>query len=185
MANLSDKDKRTLRLGGIAIAVYLALFGLFQGFKWAGAKRAAYQKLLADAQTLRVQISPYESKSTRLRQLMERSNLDPAKLNPATVVAEANAAIQKAAMSGGVQLGPIRETVSKSSEKDMASIQLDATGQAAPIMTFLQRLQTLGFPLVLDTVQINAAPGGPGMLKLHVGIVILDFEQWKKEIPHA
>ena len=105
MANLSDKDKRTLRMGGVAVGVYLALFTLLQVVKWAGAKRAGYDKILAEAQTLRLQIQPYETKSLRLRRLMESFNLDPALLRPTTGVADANAAIQKAAMSGGIQLG--------------------------------------------------------------------------------
>ncbi|HTI68933.1 MAG TPA: hypothetical protein VMF06_03145 [Candidatus Limnocylindria bacterium] len=186
MPKISDRDKRTLRLGGIAVAAYLVVFGLFQVFKSASARKADYQKLLAEALLLKSEVRPYEDRVRTLQKLMGIYNLDPAKLSSKTVVAEANSAIQKAAQAGGVQLGPIRESVSRSSEKDMASIQLDATGQVQPLMSFLQRLQTLGYPLILDTVQVNSMPGGPGMLKVHVGITILDFDQWtKKEIPHA
>ena len=36
------------------------------------------------------------------------------------------------------------------------------------------------------SVQLNPEPMKPGTLKLHLGIVILDFEQWKgEELPNA
>jgi hypothetical protein len=42
-------------------------------------------------------------------------------------------------------------------------------------------LETLGYPLILDSVQINPDATKPGMVKLNLTIVILDFEQWKNE----
>ena len=42
-------------------------------------------------------------------------------------------------------------------------------------------LQTLGYPLILDSVQISSDPMRPGMIKLNLTIIILDFEQWKSE----
>jgi hypothetical protein len=51
---------------------------------------------------------------------------------------------------------------------------------------FLHRLETLGYPLVLDTVQINSEPTKPGMVKMTLTIIILDFEQFKiEEVPSA
>ena len=68
-------------------------------------------------------------------------------------------------------------------------------------MGFLHRLQTLGYPLVVDALQLTpdtpkpGAPSGmqpgvqpgmqPGMLKMSLTIVILNFDQWKEEKPHA
>ena len=50
-------------------------------------------------------------------------------------------------------------------------------------MATLHRLETLGYPLILDSVQISSDPTKPGMIKLNLTIIILDFEQWKKEEP--
>jgi len=100
-------------------------------------------------------------------------------------VADASAAIQKAAQSGKVQLGPIRETPGRSSAKELASIQLEGVGPVPAIMGFLHQLGSLGYPLVVDAVQLTPE-NKPGSLKMNLTIVILDFEQWKKdEVPNA
>ena len=53
-------------------------------------------------------------------------------------------------------------------------------------MALLHQLPLLGFPLVIDSVQITADATRPGQLKLALTILVLDFEQWKKaEAPHA
>jgi hypothetical protein len=96
-------------------------------------------------------------------------------------VAEASAAIQQSALTGQVQLGPIRESPPRPSAKELASMQLEGIGPVPAVMKFLHRLETLGYPLILDSVQINPDATKPGMVKLNLTIVILDFEQWKNE----
>jgi hypothetical protein len=131
---------------------------------------------------LRTELRPYEDKALATQKLMESFHLDPARLTKASVVAEASAAIQKAASGGGVQLGPIREAPARTSAKELASMQLDCTGPVPAMMTLLSRFETLGYPLILDAVQVNPEPR-PGMVKLHLTIIILDFDQWKEETP--
>jgi hypothetical protein len=60
-------------------------------------------------------------------------------------------------------------------------MQLEGMGQPRSMISFLERLNTLGFPLLIDNVQISADPTKPGMVKLSLTIVILDYEQWKNE----
>ena len=60
-------------------------------------------------------------------------------------------------------------------------MQLEGTGPVAAIMGFLHSVTTLGYPIVLDSVQITSDPTKPGAIKVSLTIVILDFEQWKKE----
>ena len=48
-------------------------------------------------------------------------------------------------------------------------------------MAFLHNLQSLGYPLVIDSVQIHGDPSKPGAVKISLTIVILDFDQWKGE----
>jgi hypothetical protein len=116
---------------------------------------------------------------------MESLRLDPAKLSRTSVVAEASSAIQKAAMSGGVQVGPVRESPARPSSKELASVQLEGTGPVSAVMGLLNRLESVGFPLIIDSVQLTPDMR-PGQLKVNLTILILDFDQWTKEgSPHA
>ena len=46
-------------------------------------------------------------------------------------------------------------------------------------------MQTLGYPLIIDSVQMTT-DNRPGMVKLSLTIVILNFEKWKNpEATHA
>jgi len=180
MPGLTQRDKRTLRLASIGIAIYLALFFGWRGWKQLEAKRAEYQQLLAEAQRLKRELQPYENKVLLAQKLKDAFHLDPQKLSKASIVAEASAAIQKAATSGGIQVGPIRESSARASAKELTSMQLEGTGPVPAVMGLLHRLESLGYPLIVESVQINPDTK-PGMLKLHLTIVILNFDQWKNE----
>lgn len=185
MPNINERDKRTIRIAGIGIAVYLVLFFGISGWKRLEAKRAEYCALVASAERIRREVQPYENRALLAQKLKETFKMDPQKLSRLTVVADASAAIQKAAQSGKVQLGPIRETPGRSSAKELASIQLEGVGPVPAIMGFLHGLGSLGYPLVVEAVQLTPE-NKPGSLKMNLTIVILDFEQWKKdEVPNA
>ena len=196
MRTLTDREKRTVRVATVGIAIYLAIFFGVRSWKFLEQRRSDYRRLVRDAERLKQQIQPYQEKATALKKLMENFHLDPAKLSKASVVAETSAAIQKAAAGGGVQIGPIRESSARSSAKEVASMQLEISGQVQAVMALLHHLDTLGYPLIIDSVQINSdtgrqpgamgpmppmGPMQPGMLKLSLTIVILDYEQWKNE----
>jgi hypothetical protein len=179
------QEKRTLRLAAFGISIYLVLFFGFMGFKKLETRRVQYKELQAKAQRLKFEIAPYQDKAAATRKLMETYQMDPSRLVRSNLVSEASAAIQKAATGNGIQLGPIRETLSRTAGKELSVIQLEASGPPAAILNLLGRFDSLGFPLVIDTAQINADPKKPGMIKLGVTILLLDFDQWKKEAPHA
>jgi hypothetical protein len=186
MRTLTDREKRTLRAGVIAIVVYLVLFYGSRGWKQLEGSRRDYQQLALQAQTLKYELQSYETKTLLTEKLRKTFNLNPANLSKTNLVAEASAAIQKAATTGGVQLGPIRESPPRPTAKELASMQLEASGPPTAILALLHRLEGLGFPLVLDAVQITVDPTKPGMVKLNLTIVIPDFKQWKdEEIRHA
>ena len=112
--------------------------------------------------------------------------MDPAKLTKATVVAEASAAIQKAATSNGMQLGPVRESPARPSSKELASVQFEGSGPVQSAIGLLNRIETCGYPVIIDSAQITIDSSKPGQIKLNLTIVILDFEQWKNaEAPRA
>ncbi len=181
MQKLSERDQRIVRRAAAAIAIYLVLFYGVRGWQRLETRRSEYQQLLHQAENLKLEVLRYETRALQVKKLMEEMRLDPAKLSKSTVVAQASAAIQKAAMTGRVMLGPIRESPGRPSARELASMQLEANGPPPALMAFLHRLGTLGYPLIIDSIQISAEPTRPGMVKLSLTVVVLDFEQWKKE----
>ena len=181
MPSLTERDKRTLRLAAMAIAIYLVLFFGWRGWARLEAKRHEYQRLVKEALRLKQELRPYENKVLLLEKLKETFRFDPPKLSKASVVAEASAAIQRAAQAGGIELGPIRESSARTAARELASMQIEGVGPVPATVSWLHRLETLGFPLILDSVQITPAAGKPGMVKMVLTVVILDFEQWKNE----
>lgn len=111
--------------------------------------------------------------------------MDPAKLARAAVLGQASAAIQRAAQGGGVQIGPIRESPARPSSKELGSIQLEAFGPAPALLKFVQQTDTLGYPLIIDSLQFGSEPARPGQVKVSLTILLLDFDQWKQEAPHV
>lgn len=191
---MTERDQKTVKIGAALAVVYLACFYGPTLWRRLDRTRADYLALVHQADQIRQELAPYERRGADLQRLMTTFKLDPARLNRATVVADASAAIQKSA-AGGVQLGPIRESAGRTTAKELASIQLEASGQVTAVMAFLHRLNTLGYPLVVESVQISAGGAGggrpgmmmggpgmggaPGMIKLSLVITILDYEQWK------
>ena len=186
MRTLTDREKRTVRLATRAISIYLVLFFVMQMWKRMEVKRSDYQDLLTNAQRLKREILPYENRVLLAQKLKDNFRMEPRKLSKATLVAETSAAIQNAAKSWAIQLGPLRESSGRVSAKELTSIQLEGSGPVPAVMTFLQQLETLGYPLLVDTLQMTPDTTKPGQLKVTLTIVILDFDQWKDpEVPRA
>ncbi len=179
MRPLSDHEKRTIRLGTILVVSYLVLFYGVRTWSRLESRRSEYQRLVQKARHLTQELQPYEKKSVMVERLRTTFQIDPGKLSKTTLVAEASAAIQKAATSGGVQLGPLRESAARATGKELASMQLEGVGPVPAVLGLLHRIQTLGYPLVLDSIQLTPDPAKPGTLKINLTLVILDFDQWK------
>jgi hypothetical protein len=184
---LTPQEKRTIRVAAIGLAVYLLLFYGSVARNYFAERRAAYDKLVQQARDLRDVIKPYEEKIATATNLMDRFHMDPVKLKRSSVVAEASSAIQKAAASEGVGVGPVRETAGRPSAREAGSIQFEGTGPIASVMGLLHHLDHIGYPVVIDTVQFTPDPRQPGGLKVSLTIVVLDFDAWKpkEEQPHA
>jgi hypothetical protein len=182
MRTLTDQEKRTVRFAAIGIGIYLVIFGGFRVWKLLDVRRSEYRQMIAEANNLKQELQLYQDKTLVISKLMESSRMDPAKLSRTSLVAGASAAIQKAALTGAIQLGPIRESVAHSTaSSEVASMQLEGNGPLPSVMAFLHNLESVGYPLILDSVQITIDPSRPGMVKLNLSIVILDFEQWKND----
>lgn len=186
MRTLTTSEKRTIRFAAIAITVYLALFFGVRSWRHLEARKAAYQDLVVQVQRLNRDLRPAENRIALTEKLKETYQLDPSKLSRATAVADVSAAIQKAAGTVKIQLAHVRETVGRSSGKELAAMQLDGSGPAPAVMTLLHRLDRLGYPVIVDSLQITGEPTKPGMVKVSLTIVIPDFERWKPaEAPNA
>jgi len=185
MRTLTQQEKRTIRIAAAVLGIFALLYGGLNCWKFLQARRSAYALLVREARDLKKELKPYETRVPLAAKLMEEFHMDPASLSRATLVADASAAIQKAATAGGVQLGPLRESRSRSSTKEVASIQLEGSGPVPAVIGLLNRLESVGFPVILDSIQLNP-DARPGMLKLSLTIIILDFDQWKTvEVPNA
>ena len=186
MQTLSPREKRTVRIAAIGTALYLAVFFGSKGLGGLGALRAEHERQLRAAQSLRSEGETYRTRARKLQRLMDRSLIDPGKLSTNTVVAQTSAALQSAAQSGGLQLGAVRESMARSTERELGTIGFDATGQPAAILGFVARLDKLGFPVVVESLQLGTDPRMPGMVRVHLNLIVLDFEQWKTRPPsHA
>jgi hypothetical protein len=185
MRPITDYEKRSMRRAIIGIALYLVLFCGFKMWQYLHHQRAEYVQLVADAKDLKLKMEKYQERAEVVKRMMEDYHLDPAKLSRETIVAEASSAIQKAAAGSGVQVGAVRESASRGNGDELASMQFEGSGQVAAVTGFLNRMQTLGYPLIIDSVQMTSGPQ-PGVMKLSLTVVILNYENWKNpEAIHA
>jgi hypothetical protein len=185
MRALTPREKRTIRIGGAALAVYLVLFGALQVWTFLSNRRAEYRQLLAQTRDLRHKVDLYQGKIQHTQKLMESFRIDPAKLTRESVLAQASAAIQRAAIGGGVAVGSMRESPARPSSKELGSIQLEAIGPAPALLKFVEQTHSLGYPLIIDSMQFGSEPSRPGPIKLNLTIIVLDFDQWKAEKRHV
>lgn len=186
MKELTPSERRTVRIGSIGLGLYLVLFVGLKWFQAAESLRKEHAALRLKAAALRADVERYHLRTERLGRLMERLQVDPGTLTTNTVVGEASAALQRAAQAQGLQVSSVRETVNRSNERELGSIQFDASGPAPSVVGFLARIQSLGIPVLVESVQCTGNPRGPGQLKMLLNVVVLDFAQWKsREVPRA
>jgi hypothetical protein len=187
MPQLNPREKRLLSFAIVGISIYLALFGGLKLWRQLEARRGKYEQMITDANRISHQIRPYENRVLLAEKLKETYRLNPQKLSRTTVVAEASAAIQKEAKDRKVGFGPIRETAIRrgSTSKELASIQVEGSGPVTGVLELLQRLPALGYPIIIDSVQITPE-NKPGNVKVSLTLVILDYDNWKtQEAPRA
>ena len=181
MRTLSSSEKRTIRFGAIVLGAAFILLAGQKVWRFFSQQRATYVNLLKEVKQRRAELKPYPGRVQDIQAMMEKFHMDPNTLSRTSVVAETSAAILKAATAGQVALGPIRETAARSTGKELATMQLDCTGKIASVLAFIHKFDSIGYPVIIDSVVLTAEPMKPGMLKAHLALIILDFEQWKGE----
>ena len=177
---ISEKDKRTMRIGGIVLAIYLVFFFGFRGWKNLEKSYEEFQQLARKVEREQLETRHQENEVLVFEKLSDTYKLDPRKLPKETLVAEASAAIQNAARQGGFQLGSVRETAGRGMGRELSTLQLDGSGPLPAALNLIHSVQTLGYPIVIDSLQLAQEANKPGMLKVNLILVILDFDQWKK-----
>lgn len=186
MRNLNPREQRMIRYGSIGLAIYLLLFFGFHIWRMFEQKRADYKDLVAQARNLKSEIEAYQTRVLVAEKLMTEYHVDPAKLSEASVIAGASAAIQTEASADGIGLGTIRESPAQTAGLEMGTIHIEGSGKVPAMLKLLDRLQRLGYPLIIDSVQMNSDASRPGNIKFVMTISVLDFDQWKsKEAAHA
>lgn len=186
MRALTPSEKRTIFYGSIIAGALLLLFFGGKGLAALQKQSAAYAGLVTEAKTAKEKLQIYDVRALATKKLMDNFHLDPAKLTRATVVGEASEQIQQTAASSGIQVGPVRESPAKTSAKELATLQFEGTGSVPAVLGLLKRMETLGYPLIIDSLEITPNPMRPDQIKINMTVVILDFDQWKTEDkPHA
>ena len=182
---MTAREKRTIKLATIGIAIYLALFLGLRGWKQLEAVRLRHEDQMAQALRLKRELLPAENRVLLAEKLKEIYHLDPRTLSRSSLAADVSAAIQRAAGTVKIQIGHVRESAGRSAGKELGSLQLDGVGPVPAVMTLLHRLETLGYPVIVDSLQISGDTK-PGTIKVNLTIHILDFDQWKAaEVPNA
>ncbi|HYE33117.1 MAG TPA: hypothetical protein VEH27_16945 [Methylomirabilota bacterium] len=178
---MTDRDKRTLRIGAIIAVVYLLCFFGFKVMKRGSGGAETYEQLAARARRLESEVRAQENQALLFEKLSGELKLDPRKLTNATLVADASAAIQRAAQQGAIQLGPVRESPGREKGRELSTIQLEGTGAPAATLTLLHKIRALGYPILIDSVQFSPAQNRPGQVKVNLTLIILNYEQWKAD----
>ena len=181
MVTITERDKRTIRFAAVALAAYLVLFYGVKFVRHLENTRTEYQQLKTDARVLQQEFQTYETKALVVEKLRGDSGIDLTKLPAQSLVGETGAAVQKAAQSSGIKLGPIRESVGNAAASEIGSMQMEGTGPIKSVMQFLDALDGLGYPLIINSVQFGVEKREPGSLKVNLDMVIIDFTKWQEQ----
>lgn len=179
MTPLTDRDKRTLRFGALGLAIYLVVFFGVKVVRHLETERAEYANLVLDARLLRQQLETQAARTELLEKLRKESGVDLSQVPTASLVTKTSEAIQQAAMRGGIKLGPMRETPGNQSRGELAVVQLEATGPVQALLNLIHQLHSLGYPVLIDGLQMKPDPRQPNLLQLDVDLVILDLDKWQ------
>ncbi len=181
MQTLNDKEKRTIRYGAIALSIYLLAFygkGCLGGLE---TQRDHYATLTQEVREWDAYQETLETKRLLLEKMRGRFALDLASVSSSTLVADTSAAIQSTLQASGFQIGPVRESPGRATSHEAAFLRFETTGPAKAALLLIHRLERVGFPILIDSLQMKQDPKKPGMMELTFQVVVLDYSRWKQE----
>jgi hypothetical protein len=145
------------------------------------ARQTDNNNMVQQSEELRIDLMKYETDMLKLAKLKKSFQFDPLMGGQETLVSEVSATIQKSAQMNGVKLSMVNETGARPSAAIRASMRLEGEGPMQGVIKFLDGLDRLGFPITIDSVQLNANPRKPGGLRINLEALILDFNAFKLE----
>lgn len=173
MRTLAARERRTLKLAGAFLAIYLLALGATKGWRALDAAHVELAVLEQEALALETEQLRAAQRLRELEQLRTRWSAATTGLDTATVVAGARAAIENAARQLEVQLGPSRESSGSHDGRPAHLIQFEGVATVAATMTLIHTLGTLGYPLAVHRLQLGTTGQEAGKVKLGLQIAVL------------
>jgi hypothetical protein len=171
---LSPRDKRTLRLAALGLAVYLVAFYGFQGLRFLEGLRRSDDELRAQLRVLELDRRRAATRRVQVEKLRRALHVEIERLEPESVVAGALAAIQRSAQAHAVDVESSREvSAGGPSATSRARLEIHGAGLASAVLRFVAELDTLGYPLAADHMTLTASASKPGGVEMSLHVVVL------------
>ncbi len=185
MRTITSRERRTIRIAAIGVAIYLAFFFGSKAWSRLESVRERDGELRLAAATLDTKLLRAAREARRYRDLREKWRFDPSTLERATLVSGAWEAIEKCATTHQLALGASREAQGRGSARQIRVFQVDGVGATQNAMEFLHDLRHLGVPLVVEQITVSTANLPPGQVRLTLTLPVYDYEAWKGGAKHA
>ncbi len=179
LESLSEKDRKTLRYGAVIIVVYLSLFygrSILAAFE---SSRVAYFEQLEQAEDLEEIFRSYENKVLKIEKYRDQYHLNVRALSNTNLVGNAGRALQELVKQSKFKIGQVRETLASGGSANAATFQVEGSGPLKSLMPLLHRLQSTGYPMIIDTISIRTDEKKRGNVQWSATIVVLDYRKWK------
>lgn len=173
---MNDKEKKLIKFTAIGLTIYLLAF---YGKDYLGAFEKKLDDFKKKEKTIvnhRTKLVPYSSRVLMLEKLRKKLNIDVRRLSSNELVGQTSQAIQQSAKQSGIKIGPLRE----SSGRSTSSLRFEANGKYDGMVKFLRSIGTSGYPIMIESMQVNLDPSKKGNVKISLSIGIIDFANWKK-----
>lgn len=177
MRPLNDREKRLIRIMGIAVGIYLVLFygrGLVASFE---ETRERYELTSLQAQTVNTKILREVKKHKQLAKLRERYPVAFDALAEPTVVGDARVALEKLARACGCSLRITKELAARSRTNEHCVFQVSGGGKASSVAKLMHNLAHSSYPYSLENVEIKASKKAE-MLTYSFTLALLRYDTW-------
>jgi hypothetical protein len=177
---LTARERRLIRFSALGLGLYLIAYLGFAAFRGLEELRAEHGALRRYVQSSDERLARALVEQQRLARLRRQCPLALERLDQKTVVGDARVALEQAAKSCGVSLATVRETPGRLRALEHTVFQVSGGGKDQNVVRFVDRMHRLGYPFVLDNVQVKAAKA-PGQVTFSFSAALLDFARWSGE----
>ena len=178
---MSERDKKLIRFTSIGLGIYLVIFFGFELLAKAEEARRSYKALVSEARNFNDMLKPYETRILLLEKLRKDLNVEPGGLDSETLVADVSAAIQEAAGQCGLGLGPLQESPSRATGATLTTMRLSGEGQIESIIKFVHAAPRLGFPILIETLNVSGDESSGAQRRFDMELRVLDYKNWKPQ----